>query len=59
MTHAYFCLYHSLANLLIRRARAALAAHGAVAQARTIPRCCCRHPPGRNPLSAELLARSP
>lgn len=34
MTHAYFCLYHALANLLIRRARAAVARHGVAAQVR-------------------------
>jgi cycloeucalenol cycloisomerase len=33
MTHAYFCLYHPLANLLIRRVRAATARHGPAAQA--------------------------
>lgn len=33
MTHAYFCLYHALSNLVIRRTRNALAAHGAAAQA--------------------------
>ncbi|PSC68708.1 Cycloeucalenol cycloisomerase [Micractinium conductrix] len=33
MTHAYFCLYHALANLVIRRARAAAARHGSAAQA--------------------------
>jgi hypothetical protein len=32
MTHAYFCLYHALSNLLIRRVRHALAGRGAVAQ---------------------------
>ena len=34
MTHAYFCLYHALANLVIRRARAAAARHGSAAQVR-------------------------
>ncbi|PRW32580.1 Cycloeucalenol cycloisomerase isoform B [Chlorella sorokiniana] len=33
MTHAYFCLYHALSNLLIRRARAAVARYGSTAQA--------------------------
>eukprot|EP00887_Chlorella_sp_A99_P005552 scaffold1.g5552.t1 len=33
MTHAYFCLYHALSNLIIRRARAAAAAAGPAAQA--------------------------
>lgn len=32
MTHAYFCLYHSLSNLLIRRVRNATRAYGAVTQ---------------------------
>lgn len=32
MTHAYFCLYHALSNLLIRRARAAVARYGTTAQ---------------------------
>ena len=33
MTHAYFCLYHALSNLLIRRVRNALARRGRAAQA--------------------------
>ncbi|KAI3423819.1 hypothetical protein D9Q98_009655 [Chlorella vulgaris] len=33
MTHAYFCLYHALSNLLIRRVRHATAAYGTAAQA--------------------------
>ena len=33
MTHAYFCLYHALANVLIRRVRAATARFGPGAQA--------------------------
>lgn len=33
MTHAYFCLYHALANILIRRVRHAVAAYGSTAQA--------------------------
>ncbi|EFN54514.1 hypothetical protein CHLNCDRAFT_11379, partial [Chlorella variabilis] len=33
MTHAYFCLYHALANVLIRRTRHAVATYGAAAQA--------------------------
>lgn len=32
MTHAYFCLYHALANILIRRVRHAVAAYGSTAQ---------------------------
>lgn len=32
MTHAYFCLYHALSNMLIRRVRHALAARGPTAQ---------------------------
>ena len=32
MTHAYFCLYHSLANVLIRRVRNQFAMHGVLAQ---------------------------
>lgn len=34
MTHAYFCLYHALSNVLIRRARAAVARYGSTAQVR-------------------------
>ena len=33
MTHAYFCLYHALSNMLIRRVRNAAKGHGALAQA--------------------------
>lgn len=33
MTHAYFCFYHTLSNLAIRRIRAALQLRGGVAQA--------------------------
>ncbi|KAL4432232.1 hypothetical protein ABPG77_005994 [Micractinium sp. CCAP 211/92] len=33
MTHAYFCLYHTLSNMLIRRVRHAVAAYGSAAQA--------------------------
>lgn len=33
MTHAYFCLYHALSNLVIRRVRNAAKSHGAAAQA--------------------------
>ena len=33
MTHAYFCLYHTLSNMLIRRVRAAAAHHGQTIQA--------------------------
>ena len=32
MTHAYFCLYHALANLLIRRVRAATSRLGSAVQ---------------------------
>ena len=32
MTHAYFCLYHSLANVLIRRVRNATSSLGPLAQ---------------------------
>ena len=32
MTHAYFCLYHSLANVLIRRVRNALSSSGPLVQ---------------------------
>lgn len=32
MTHAYFCFYHTLSNLLIRRVRHALRGQGALAQ---------------------------
>lgn len=32
MTHAYFCLYHALSNLLIRRTRNALRSYGWMAQ---------------------------
>jgi hypothetical protein len=57
MTHAYFCLYHALSNLLIRRVRHALAGRGAVAQVGSAaqrsrhvqPRC-------RQCLPASLLA---
>ena len=36
MTHAYFCLYHALSNLLIRRAHAAVARYGSTAQVRAV-----------------------
>ena len=35
MTHAYFCLYHALANMLIRRSRHATKRWGAAGQAAT------------------------
>ncbi len=31
MTHAYFCFYHAMANVLIRRVRAAAAPYGRLA----------------------------
>ena len=36
MTHAYFCLYHALSNLLIRRARVAVARYGSTAQVQAL-----------------------
>ncbi len=37
MTHAYFCLYHTLSNMLIRRVRHAVAAYGSAAQVGRLP----------------------
>jgi hypothetical protein len=36
MTHAYFCLYHAISNLLIRRMRHAVAAYGPAVQVRRV-----------------------